>query len=53
MALSAGTMDPGMGFHGVRASTAATTGVDLGNQNAIFRVTGDNLPVELISLGVE
>lgn len=52
VALSAGTMDPGMGLHGVRVNTPATTGVNI-PQNAIFRVTGDNLPVELMRLGVE
>jgi hypothetical protein len=33
--------------------TVNSTGQDLGNLNAIFRVTGDNLPVELMRLSVE
>jgi hypothetical protein len=54
VALTAGTMDPGMGFHAVRIyPVPGTTGVDIPNRNAIFRVTGDNLPVELMGLSVE
>jgi hypothetical protein len=64
VALTMGGVDPGMGFHGFRvpfatanfvptATTVAGTGTSLGNVNAIFRVTGDNLPVELMSFGIE
>ncbi|MBZ0115134.1 MAG: hypothetical protein K8J08_21945 [Thermoanaerobaculia bacterium] len=64
VALTAGTVDPGMGFHGAAIQLAAggftptTTVVATGaiadfTQNAIFRVTGDNLPVELMNFGVE
>ena len=53
VALTAGSMDPGMGFHAVRVFTPTTTGVDVPSKNAIFRVTGDNLPVELMGLGIE
>jgi hypothetical protein len=54
VALTAGTMDPGMGFHAVRIyPVLGTSGVDIPSRNAIFRVTGDNLPVELMGLSVE
>ena len=64
VALTMGGVDPGMGFHGFRVpfnsatflptiTTVAGTGQPLGTVNAIFRVTGDNLPVELMSFGVE
>jgi hypothetical protein len=63
VALSAGTMDPGMGFHAFRVplsgmtSVPPTTMVPAGvapipGGNALFRVTGDNLPVELMEFGV-
>jgi hypothetical protein len=52
VALSAGTMDPGMGFHAVRVNGAMYTAI-VPNKNAIFRATGDNLPVELMSFGVK
>ena len=64
VALTMGGVDPGMGFHGIQVpfattqfvptvTTVAGTGNSLGNVNAIFRVTGDNLPVELMSFGVQ
>jgi hypothetical protein len=64
VALTAGTVDPGMGFHGAAVQLAGatftppTTVVATGvitdfTQNAIFRVTGDNLPVELMNFDVE
>lgn len=64
VALTMGGVDPGMGFHGFRVpfnsaaflptvTTVPGTGQALGTVNAIFRVTGDNLPVELMSFGVE
>ena len=64
VALSAGTMDPGMGFHAFRVplaggtfippTTMVTAGVAaIPGGNAIFRVTGDNLPVELMELSAE
>jgi hypothetical protein len=63
VALSAGTVDPGMGFHAFRVPLVATTlpppttmvasGVaPIPSTNALFRVTGDNLPVELMELSV-
>jgi len=63
VALSAGTMDPGMGFHAFRVplagmtfippTTVVTAGVAaIPGGNAIFRVTGDNLPVELMEFSV-
>jgi hypothetical protein len=52
-ALSAGTMDPGMGFHAVRLYATGTSGVPIPSRNAIIRVTGDNLPVELMGLSFE
>jgi hypothetical protein len=63
VAVTAGTMDPGQGFHAFRIPLAGgtflppTTMVAAGvapivGINAIFRVTGDNLPVELMELSV-
>lgn len=34
-------------------NTVASTGADIAGINAIFRVTGDNLPVELMQFGIE
>lgn len=34
-------------------NTVASTGQDIANVNAIFRVTGDNLPVELMDFSIE
>lgn len=64
VALTMGGVDPGMGFHGFQVpfatvnfvptvATVAGTGTALGNLNAIFRISGDNLPVELMSFGVD
>jgi hypothetical protein len=64
VALTMGGVDPGMGFHAFRVPfnsgsfvptimTVAGAGTAIGTQNAIFRVTGDNLPVELMNFGVE
>jgi hypothetical protein len=64
VALTAGTVNPGMGFHGAAiqlagaAFTPPTNTVSTGaiadfSQNAIFRVTGDNLPVELMNFSVD
>ncbi len=64
VALTAGGVDPGLGFHGHRVpftsgafvptiTTVAGSGVSLGTVNAIFRVTGDNLPVELMRFAAE
>ncbi|MEO8274605.1 MAG: hypothetical protein ABI639_00185 [Thermoanaerobaculia bacterium] len=64
VALTMGGVDPGMGFHGLKVpfnstmfvptvTTVAGTGTSLGTINAIFRITGDNLPVELMKFGVE
>jgi hypothetical protein len=50
VALSMGGTDPGMGFHAVRIN--GTMSSNLGTKNAIFRATGDNLPVELMNFGV-
>jgi len=52
VALSAGGVDPGMGFHAIRVSNGGVTAGNLGTRNAIFRATGDNLPVELMNFGV-
>lgn len=52
VALTAGTMDPGLGFHGVRVNGIMYTAL-VPAKNAIFRVTGDNLPVELMGFGVK
>ena len=52
VALTMGTMDPGMGFHGHRINGAMYTAL-APVKNAIFRVTGDNLPVELMGFGVK
>jgi hypothetical protein len=57
VALTEGTANA----HGVRllttnydpTTTTGTTGVDITGQNAIFRVTGSNLPVELMSFTSE
>ena len=51
VALTMGTMDPGMGFHGHRLVGGMYTPI-APVKNAIFRVTGDNLPVELMGFGV-
>jgi hypothetical protein len=64
VALTMGGVDPGMGFHGIRVpfnsasflptiTMVAGAGTSFATQNAIFRVTGDNLPVELMNFGVE
>jgi hypothetical protein len=34
-------------------TVVGTSGQDLGTANAIFRVTGDNLPVELMQFSAE
>jgi hypothetical protein len=52
VALSAGTMDPGQGFHAVVVNGGMYTAIAPA-RNAIFRATGDNLPVELMGLSVE
>jgi hypothetical protein len=52
VALSAGGVDPGMGFHAVVVNGAMYTAIAPA-RNAIFRATGDNLPVELMGLSVE
>lgn len=63
VAVTAGTMDPGQGFHAFRIplvggtfippTTMVAGGVaPIAGINAIFRVTGDNLPVELMELSV-
>jgi hypothetical protein len=52
VALSAGTMDPGMGFHGVVVNGGMYTAI-APVKNAIMRATGDNLPVELMGLSVQ
>jgi len=52
VALSMGTMNPGFGFHGARVNGAMYTAITP-VKNAIFRVTGDNLPVELMGFGVK
>jgi len=51
-ALSVGGVDPGMGFHAIRVGGSMSTAQNLGTRNAIFRSTGDNLPVELMNFGV-
>ncbi len=64
VALTMGGVDPGMGFHGLRVPftsasfvpsvmTVAGAGTVITGQNSIFRVTGDNLPVELMSFEAE
>jgi hypothetical protein len=53
VALSAGGTDPGMGFHAIRVSNSMATAQNLGTKNAIYRATGDNLPVELMNFGVK
>jgi hypothetical protein len=54
VALTQGNVDPGMGFHAVRVLPVfGTLGQNIPNRNAIFRVTGNNLPVELMNLRVE
>jgi hypothetical protein len=60
VALTAGNGDP----HAARVNftstnfvptiaTVASTGADIPNVNAIFRVTGKNLPVELMQFEVD
>ncbi|MEM1181270.1 MAG: hypothetical protein AAGM22_23210 [Acidobacteriota bacterium] len=51
--LTGGPGDPGQGFNAVRINTLSSTGIDIANQNAIFRVTGSNLPVELMSFAID
>lgn len=51
VALSAGTMDPGLGFHAVVVHGNMYTAIAPA-RNAIFRVSGD-FPVELMDLSVE
>ena len=64
VALTQGTGGVGPPFHGVTVNLNGgvfsppttlvnSTGQDLGTANAIVRVTGDNLPVELMNLDVE
>ena len=64
VALTAGGPDPGFGFNAIRVpfnsgsfvptiNTVAGAGTAITGVNAIFRVTGDNLPVELRGLDVE
>lgn len=64
VALTAGGVNPGLGFHGLRVpfnsgvfvptiTNVAGSGTSLGTVNAIFRVTGENFPVELMGFGVE
>ncbi len=64
VALTAGTVDPGSGFNAVRLpftsgnfvptiQTFGSSGAAIASTNAIFRVTGDNLPVELMTFSVE
>ncbi|MEM6793561.1 MAG: hypothetical protein AAF725_06235 [Acidobacteriota bacterium] len=66
VALTEGTTDPGSGFQGARvnwvgtgmfipsgASQVSSLGADFGDTNAIFRATGNNLPVELMAFSVE
>lgn len=64
VALSAGGVDPGMGFHAHRVpfnsasfvptvNTVAGVGTAVGVMNAIFRVTGEALPVELMGFTVD
>lgn len=52
VALSMGGVDPGMGFHGARVNGNGYVALAPA-RNAIFRVTGDNLPVELMGFGVK
>lgn len=52
VALSAGTMDPGMGFHAVVVNGNMYTAIAPA-KNAIVRVSGGNVPVELMDLSVE
>ncbi|MEO1366950.1 MAG: hypothetical protein AAFX50_07205 [Acidobacteriota bacterium] len=51
--LTGGPGDPGQGFNAVRINVLSSTGIDIANQNAIFRVTGSNLPVELMSFAID
>jgi hypothetical protein len=53
VAISMGVVDPGMGFHAISVVNTMQTAQNLGTRNAIFRVTGDNLPVELMGFGVK
>lgn len=50
--LSPGGVDPGMGFHAIRVAGSMSTAANLGTRNAVLRVTGDNLPVELMGFGI-
>ena len=51
--LTGGPGDPGQGFNAVAVASTATTGVAIPNQNAIFRITGQNLPVELMNFSID
>ncbi|MEM6795570.1 MAG: hypothetical protein AAF725_16445 [Acidobacteriota bacterium] len=64
VALTEGATDPGQGFNAVRVpftsgafipslTTFGSAGTAIPNRNAIFRATGDNLPVELMSFEVQ
>ncbi len=64
VALTEGTADPGLGFNAARllftgpfnptsVTQVSSTGVDIANRNAIFRATGDNLPVELMQFEID
>lgn len=53
VALSMGGVDPGMGFHAIRVGGSMSTAQNLGTRNAIFRATGNNLPVELMNFDVK
>ena len=64
VALTQGTATIGQGFNAVRlpftsatflptVTTLATSGTPIANRNAIFRATGNNLPVELIGFKVK
>ena len=63
VALTMGGVDPGMGFHAIRVpfatemftpviTTVPGAGTVIPTTNAIFRATGDNLPVELMNFDV-
>ncbi|MCH9650253.1 MAG: hypothetical protein K0U98_18590 [Deltaproteobacteria bacterium] len=51
--LTGGPGDPGEGFNAVAVTSTANTGVPIANQNAIFRITGQNLPVELMNFSID
>lgn len=64
VALSMGGVDPGMGFHAIRVpfndamfvptvTMVAGAGSAIANVNAIFRVTGDALPIELTKFAAD